>query len=80
MNRKSIPQPIDQKRLKQLFEGSLISLNGGTVPASQQPILRLKQERMMSGGDPTKAALAAAATSLAALWQISGPRRPHTSE
>ncbi len=80
MIRKNIPQQVDQKRLKQLFEGSLISLNGGEIPKSQLPILKPKQDRLLGGPDASKAALAAAANSLAALWQISSPKRPHTSE
>ncbi len=79
MIRKSVPQQIDQKRLKQLFEGSLMSLNGGVIPASQQPIFRPKQDGLgMSGADTSKAAIAAAAASLAALWQV-GPKRLQTS-
>jgi hypothetical protein len=79
MIRKSAPQQIDQKRLQQLFEGSLQSLNGGVIPASQQPIFRPKQDRMSTGADASKAALASAAASLAALWQV-GPKRLQTSE
>jgi len=76
MTRKPIPQQADQKRWKQLFEGSLMSLNGGAVPASQQPIFRSKQGPFNMQGP--KAAIAAAAASLAALWQIS--KRPQRSE
>ena len=76
MNRKTISQQPQQQRWKQLFEGSLNRLNGRDVPLSQQPILRPKQD----GGnttvrEPSKAAIEAAASSLAALWQISTPKR-----
>ena len=74
MNRKTIPQPPDQQRWKQLFEGSLNRLNGRTVPASQQPIFRPKDEGMNTL-ESSKAAIEAAANSLAALWQISTPKR-----
>ncbi len=80
MIRKNIPPQVDQKRLKQLFEGSLMSLNGGKIPESQQPILKPRQDRFIGGPDASKAAIAAAANSLAALWQISSPRRPHTTD
>lgn len=75
------PTSADQKRMKQLFEGSLNALNGGTIPASQQPIFRPKQR----GAYPletvsSKEAIAAAASSLAALWQISAPKRPQRSQ
>jgi hypothetical protein len=76
MNRKTIsPQP-EQRRWKQLFEGSLNRLNGRDVPLSQQPIFRPKQDGAnTSVGEPSKAAIEAAASSLAALWQISTPKR-----
>jgi hypothetical protein len=75
MNRKAIPTQVeqaDQTRWKQRFEGSLSRLNGAAIPASQQPILRSKQaiEDVAS-----KAAIADAAISLAALWQI--PTKRH---
>ncbi len=76
MANQAIPNPVDQKRWKELFEGSLTSLNGGTAPASQQPIFRLKTHVLETD---SKAALTTAAASLAALWQIS-PNRPHRSE
>ncbi|MGD1024853.1 MAG: hypothetical protein ABR880_18850 [Candidatus Sulfotelmatobacter sp.] len=76
MANRATPNPVDQKRWKQLFEGSLTSPNGGTVPASQQPIFRLKTQVLETD---SKAALTTAAASLAALWQIS-PNRPHRSE
>ena len=68
---KKTPTSADQKRMKQLFEGSLNTLNGGAVPISQQPIFRLKQ-RGTSALETisSKEAIAAAASSLAALWQI----------
>ena len=76
MNRKTISQQPDQQRWKQLFEGSLNRLNGRDVPLSQQPILRPKQDGANTTvGEPSKAAIAAAASSLAALWQISTPKR-----
>jgi hypothetical protein len=72
MTRKAIPQEADQKRWKQLYEGSLMSLNGSAMPASQQPIFRPRQDRFaMQSPDSSRAAIAAAAASLAALWQIS---------
>jgi hypothetical protein len=77
MANQAIPNPVDQKRWKQLFEGSLTSLNGGTAPASQQPIFRLRQNHVLA--TDSKAALTTAAASLAALWQIS-PKRPYRSE
>ncbi|MGB8914892.1 MAG: hypothetical protein WCC85_21630 [Candidatus Sulfotelmatobacter sp.] len=81
MAHQAIPNPADQKRWKQLFEGSLTSLNGGSVPIKQQPILRLRQNRASAlEADTSKAALTIAANSLAALWQISTSRRPHRSE
>ncbi len=77
MNRKPIfSQPPDQQRWKQLFEGSLNRLNGRAVPISQQPILRPKQNLANSlEPESSKAAIEAAASSLAALWQISTPKR-----
>jgi hypothetical protein len=75
MNGKTISQAPDQQRWKQLFEGSLNRLNGRAVPISQQPILRLKQNRTSVVEPDSKAAIEAAANSLAALWQISTPKR-----
>jgi hypothetical protein len=73
MNRKTIPQQPDQQRWKQLFEGSLNRLNGRAIPISQQPILRPKRD--LNTLESSKAAIDAAANSLAALWQISTPKR-----
>ena len=76
MNGKAISQPIDQKHWKQLFEGSLNRLNGRALPISQQPILRPKPTSAnVAEPESSKAAIEAAASSLAALWQISTPRR-----
>ncbi|MGA7398605.1 MAG: hypothetical protein WCC99_24260 [Candidatus Sulfotelmatobacter sp.] len=77
MANRAIPSPVEQKRWKELFEGSLTSLNGGTIPASQRPIFRLKQSHSLE--TDSKTALTTAAASLAALWQIS-PNRPHRTE
>jgi len=77
MANRAIPDAVDQKRWKQLFEESLTSLNGGTAPASQQPIFRLRPSQGLESD--SKAALTTAAASLAALWQIS-PRRPYRGE
>jgi hypothetical protein len=80
MNGKTISPAPDQQRWKQLFEGSLNRLNGRAVPISQQPIFRLKQNRTNNNvvePESSKAAIEAAASSLAALWQISTPKR-HT--
>jgi hypothetical protein len=74
MNRKTIPQQPDQQRWKQLFEGSLNRLNGSAVPVSKQPIFRPKQNGLNTL-ESSKAAIDAAANSLAALWQISTPKR-----
>jgi hypothetical protein len=78
MNRKPIPTQVDQadqRRLKQVFEGSLSRLNGSEIPASQQPILRSRRDRADAiEGVASKTAIADAAISLAALWQIS-PKR-----
>ncbi|HEV3306341.1 MAG TPA: hypothetical protein VGZ91_07875 [Candidatus Sulfotelmatobacter sp.] len=76
MNRKGNSQQPDQQRWKQVFEGSLNALNGRSVPVSQQPIFRPKQESL-NPLESSKAAIEAAANSLAALWQISTPKR-HT--
>jgi hypothetical protein len=76
MNGKAISQAPDQQRWKQLFEGSLNRLNGRAVPISQQPIFRAKQNRTnVVEPEASKAAIEAAANSLAALWQISAPKR-----
>jgi hypothetical protein len=76
MNGKTISQAPDQQRWKQLFEGSLNRLNGRAVPLSQQPILRPKQTRTnVVEPESSKAAIEAAANSLAALWQISTAKR-----
>jgi hypothetical protein len=76
MNGKAISQAPDQQRWKQLFEGSLNKLNGRAVPISQQPILRPKQNRTNTiEPESSKAAIEAAANSLAALWQISTSKR-----
>ncbi|MGA2919807.1 MAG: hypothetical protein ABSE28_01785 [Candidatus Sulfotelmatobacter sp.] len=81
MANQTIPNPVDQKRWKQLFEGSLTSLNGGSIPIKQQPIFRPRQNRATAlEAESSKAALTIAANSLAALWQISTLRRPHRSE
>jgi hypothetical protein len=63
---------VDQKHWKEVFEGSLTRLNGGTIPASKMPIFRPRQNSTL---DSSKDAIAAAAASLAALWQVSGPNR-----
>ncbi len=81
MANQTVSNPIDQKRWKQLFEGSLTTLNGGSIPLSQQPIFRPRQNHTKAlEADSEKVALTNAANSLAALWQISTPRRPHRSE
>jgi hypothetical protein len=67
----------DQKHWKEVFEGSLTRLNGGTVPASKLPIFRAKQNVSSQPTDSPKDAIAAAAASLAALWQVSGPNRSY---
>jgi hypothetical protein len=64
----------DQKHWKEVFEGSLTQLNGGTIPASKLPIFRAKQN-IETNPNSAKDAIATAAASLAALWQISGPNR-----
>jgi hypothetical protein len=76
MIRKATSQQPDLQHYKQVFEGSLNRLNGDAVPVSKQPIFRPKQQAM-STLESSKAAIEAAANSLAALWQISSPRR-HT--
>ncbi len=74
MNRTEIPEQIDQKRWKEQFEGYLTMLNGGALPVSQQPIFRSKQDRNNTFNS-SEAAIAAAANSLAALWQVSKLKR-----
>jgi hypothetical protein len=75
MARSAAPKPVDQKHWKDVFEGSLTQLNGGSTPASKQPIVRLRQN---SGLDSSKDAISAAAASLSALWQISPGRLRHS--
>jgi hypothetical protein len=77
MARAMVLKELDQKQWKEIFEGSLIRLNGGSVPLSKQPIFRPRRNE--SAMDSSKDAIAAAANSLAALWQVSSPR-PHRSE
>ena len=73
MARSAALTPVDQKHWKEVFEGSLTRLNGASIPASKQPIFqRLRQTTAV---DASKDALASAAASLAALWQISSPDR-----
>jgi hypothetical protein len=76
MARSAFTKPVDQKHWKEVFEGSLMRLNGESVPASKQPIFQLKQK---PGLNSSKDAIAEAAASLAALWQIS-PDRLRRSE
>ncbi len=81
MANQTVSNPIEQKRWKQLFEGSLTTLNGGSIPLKQQPIFRSRQNHAKAlEADSEKAALTSAANSLAALWQISAPRRPHRGD
>jgi hypothetical protein len=61
----------DQKRWKQLFATSLRRMNGDATAASQRPILQSKPDR----ANTPKAAIAEAANCLAALWDISKPKR-----
>jgi hypothetical protein len=63
----------NEKKWKQLFEGALNRLNGREVPLSQQPIARMKRSATMECD--SKEAISAAAQSLAALWQVSSPKR-----
>jgi hypothetical protein len=73
MARSAALTPVDQKHCKEVFEGSLTRLNGNAIPASKQPIFqRLRQTTAV---DSSKDAIATAAASLAALWQISSPSR-----
>lgn len=78
MARSAVVTPDDPKKhWKDIFEGSLTQLNGGSIPASKQPIFRPRQN---TGTPSSKDAIAAAAASLAALWQISSPNRLRHSE
>ena len=61
----------DQKRWKQLFETSVRRINGDATAASQRPILQSKPDR----ANTPEAAIAEAANCLAALWDISKPKR-----
>jgi len=71
-----VPNPIDQKRWKELFDGALSRLNGDVIPASKQPIFRAKPESVSGFGQKSSdAEIAAAANSLAALWQVSAMKR-----
>ncbi len=72
MAQSAVPTPVDQKRWKEVFEGSLTRLNGDSIPASKQPIFR--RLRQNTGIDSSKDAIATAAASLAALWRISSNR------
>ena len=72
---RSVVTTVDQKHWKEVFEGSLTRLNGASVPASKQPIFRLRQNTAI---DSSKDAIATAAASLAALWQISPNRLRHS--
>jgi hypothetical protein len=72
---RSAVKPVDQKHWKEVFEGSLTQLNGGSIPASKQPIVRLRQS---SSVDSSNDAISAAAASLSALWQISPGRLRHS--
>lgn len=73
MARSAALTPVDQKHCKEVFEGSLTRLNGASVPASKQPIFRRLAQN--AAVDSSKDAIATAAASLAALWQISSPTR-----
>jgi hypothetical protein len=75
MARAAVLNEVDQKHWKEVFEGSLTRLNGGTMPASKLPIFRPKQNVNSKNPESSKDAIAAAADSLAALWQVSGPNR-----
>jgi hypothetical protein len=78
MIRTAVPKQVDEKHWKDLFEGSMSRLTGQAIPASKQPIFRARQERSnIPGSDSSNAAIATAAASLAALWQVSGPNRQH---
>jgi hypothetical protein len=73
MARSAALKPVDQQHCKEVFEGSLTRLNGASVPASKQPIFRRLAQK--TAVDSSKDAIATAAASLAALWQISSPGR-----
>jgi hypothetical protein len=78
MIRTAIPKQLNEKHWKDLFEGSISRLTGQSIPASKQPIFRARQERSnIPGSDSSNAAIATAAASLAALWQVSGSNRQH---
>ena len=78
MARSAVLTPVDPKKhWKEVFEGSLTQLNGGSIPASKQPIFRPRQNAYTTS---SKDAIATAAASLAALWQISSPNRLRNSE
>src|SRR6202521_2757805 len=67
--------PDRDKKLPPVRRLQYGGLTGGAIPPSQQPIFRPKQDRSnMYCPDSSKAAIAAAAASLAALWQVS--KRP----
>jgi hypothetical protein len=72
MIRSTVQNQDSQKHWKEVFEGSLTQLNGGVIPASKQPIFK---KPSTFGVNTTKDAIATAAASLAALWQISSPGR-----
>jgi hypothetical protein len=75
MARAAVLNEVDQKHWKEVFEGSLTQLNGGSIPKSKLPIFRSKQNVSSHTQGSPKDAIATAAASLAALWQISGPNR-----
>jgi hypothetical protein len=75
MARAAVLNEVDQKHWKEVFEGSLTRLNGGKMPASKLPIFRAKQNLNSLTPNSSKDAIAEAAASLAALWQVSGPNR-----
>lgn len=67
----AIGQQTNQKRWKRQFETSLNRIRGEETPVSQRPILHSKAEQ----GNTPRAAIAEAANYLAALWDISKPKR-----
>jgi hypothetical protein len=75
MARAASMKEVDQKHWKEVFEGSLVRLNGGTTPASKLPIFRPRQSLNSPTPNSFKDAIAAAAASLAALWQVPNPKR-----
>jgi hypothetical protein len=76
VNPVTVANPIDQKRWKDLFDGALSRLNGDVIPASKQPIFRARQDRVSGFSQKSSdAEIAAAASSLAALWQVSAMKR-----